>query len=370
MKYVDFCGERISEIGVGSSAFPSANEASTILNIAYRYGINYVDTAATYHSGETPYYIGQWMPYINRKKIYIASKVSIYQYVYHPEKFIEMIKSQCNILNTNYIDFFLVHDFEGVSDDIYSSTWESIVKNGDYQSILDALKQSGLVNHIGFSYSGSGKIFDLFLKSYDWEFCMVRNNFLDKYYRKNILNEPDTAYNHAIAYKKINPNFGVIGMECFQKSELIGLDYGEPIPSEIVAYKYASKDNNPLLIGVSSAMQLSNFIERYMIFSDSDIQYNHLINKMIDHYESNISFEDKCMYCYKCSAQCPDNYAICFLKKQFHEAKLKGKYRRLKSYVLLDNIPCNNCSNCVVDCPFGNLKDFVSRVNDFLKPIN
>ena len=371
MKYLDFCGENISQLGIGTSSFPSTEETSEILNIAHSNGINYIDTAQGYHFGNMESYIGGWIPYVNRRKLFIATKRSIYNDISDPKQIIEGVKDQCKALNTSYIDFFMVHDLEGNISDIYDRKWKPILQNGYYQEALDELKRSGLVHHIGFSYTGYTKIFNQVLDIYDWEFCMVRNNFLDNYFQKKYSGETITPYESAMNYKSSHHSFGIMGMEAFQKSELIGLSYGENIPSEFVALKYNFKDNNPCLIGASDSAQLYDFMRRYNYFEnnnpiESEDQLNYLIDKIIKYYESNVEFENRCIYCYKCRPQCIHNYNICFIKKQYNEAILKHKYSRLRGYLLYNEVLCDECDRCTVECPFGDLKSFISRAKELV----
>jgi aryl-alcohol dehydrogenase-like predicted oxidoreductase len=81
MKYRDFCGEKVSEVGLGTWQLGSADwgvigdeEAFSILQAFTDAGGNFIDTADVYGNGVSEQVIGRFLKTTD-KKIFVASKL-------------------------------------------------------------------------------------------------------------------------------------------------------------------------------------------------------------------------------------------------------------------------------------------------------
>jgi len=122
---------KITKIGFGCANFggigsdpklvgkgDTENDAHQILNIAYDFGINYFDTAATYGNGNSEEIIGSWLNKnkISRDSIVLSSKVSKKNSRFSLNKkglsyshILKQIKGTLKRLNTDYLDLFYIH---------------------------------------------------------------------------------------------------------------------------------------------------------------------------------------------------------------------------------------------------------------------
>ena len=60
-----------------------------------------------------------------------------------------------------------------------TSTWDKLVKMG----IPDWIKEksaAGAIRNIGFSYHGNTEMFKELIDVYDWDFCQIQYNYMDR----------------------------------------------------------------------------------------------------------------------------------------------------------------------------------------------
>ncbi len=82
------------------------------------------------------------------------------------------LNSQLEKLNTNHIDYYLLHALVG-------ELWDNVEMLGVID-FLDKAKSDGLIVNAGFSFHGSADDFKRIVDAYDWDFCQIQYNFLDE----------------------------------------------------------------------------------------------------------------------------------------------------------------------------------------------
>lgn len=131
----------VSVIGFGGIPIQRVDQSMAIelINKAYEYGINFIDTARGYNQSEG--LIGQALEIIGREKFYLATKSMKRDYA----GILEELEISLNQLKTTYIDLFQFHNvrtFEEL-DFILSH-------NGALKGIKEA-REKGLVKEIGIT---------------------------------------------------------------------------------------------------------------------------------------------------------------------------------------------------------------------------
>ncbi len=111
MYYKKFHEYEISALGIGSLRLPAkCNEpniidrqkAQKVLDHALECGINYIDTAYTYHNGDSERFLGEALKKYPRDSYYLASKFYV---AANPD--IECVfEEQLKRLKTDYLDFY------------------------------------------------------------------------------------------------------------------------------------------------------------------------------------------------------------------------------------------------------------------------
>ncbi|WMJ88996.1 aldo/keto reductase [Anaerocolumna sp. MB42-C2] len=158
-------GDRLSE---------SIDEAEAIKMIrhAIDQGVNYVDTAYGYHKGNSEIVVGKALQDGYRDSVKLATKSPVWL-INKPEDFDRLLQEQLTKLQTDHIDFYLLH---ALSRD----RWRNTILKHDVLKYAEAAKQAGKIGHIGFSFHDEEEVFFEIIDGYDkWEFCQIQYNYLD-----------------------------------------------------------------------------------------------------------------------------------------------------------------------------------------------
>lgn len=172
--------DALSVLGYGCMRFPTKNgrvdETKTEQQILYAIGegVNYFDTAYPYHGGRSEVILGKILNKNHmRDKVYIADKLPAFL-VNRAEQIEKYFKTQLERLDTDYIDYYLMHMLDSLQ------SWEKL-KNFGIIDFINEKKASGEIRHIGFSFHGRPEEFIKIVEDYDWEFCQIQFNYLDEY---------------------------------------------------------------------------------------------------------------------------------------------------------------------------------------------
>ena len=173
----DRYGEKLSVLGFGCMRFTKngnsidIDKAEKEIMKAYEAGVNYFDTAYIYSGSEVA--IGEIFERNHiREKIKIATKLPQYM-INNRAGLDKYFNEELSRLRTDYIDYYLMHHLTDVD------MWEKLKDVG----IIDWIEQkkaAGIIRNIGFSYHGNTDNFLKILNDYDWDFCQIQYNYLDK----------------------------------------------------------------------------------------------------------------------------------------------------------------------------------------------
>lgn len=177
MDYKNFCGDSVSALGFGCMRFPQAADghidkkrAEKMLDAAYKSGINYFDTAYPYHNGESEPFVGNYTSKLKRDSFFLATKLPVWE-VKTLEDAKQLFQKQLDRLQTNYIDFYLLH---ALSKDRF----EKMIKLGTIEYLLTEQK-AGRIRHLGFSFHDDYSVFEQIIKYRKWDFCQIQYNYMD-----------------------------------------------------------------------------------------------------------------------------------------------------------------------------------------------
>ena len=159
--------------------WPAAHE---ILKLAMESGINYYDTAYVYQGGESERCLGEGMKQFPRDSFCLATK---YNVAANPD-YREVFATQLERLQTDYIDFYLLHC-------LMDSRIDDYLNNGCIDYFLD-LKVQGKIRYLGFSSHASPATLRRFADHHQWDFAQLQINYFDWNYSTtkeeyNILDE-------------------------------------------------------------------------------------------------------------------------------------------------------------------------------------
>ncbi|MDY6796017.1 MAG: aldo/keto reductase [Actinomycetota bacterium] len=202
-------GDRLSILGFGCMRLAGRNErideksAAAQIHQAVDQGVNYLDTAFPYHLGASEPFLGRILKEGYRDKVRLATKLPPWS-VKSREGMDRILDSQLKRLNSDHIDYYLIHALEG-------ENWPKIRGQG-VLDFLDEAKREGKILNAGFSFHGDLDTFKEIVDAYDWEVCQIQYNYLD---------EKNQAGTEGLEYAA-SKDLGVIVMEPLRGGNLAG----------------------------------------------------------------------------------------------------------------------------------------------------
>lgn len=180
-------GNSLSVLGFGCMRLPrnlsqiDMKKSENILLKAIEGGVNYFDAAYLYPGSEGA--LGAILSKNNaREKVFIATKLPLGKCGSY-EDFDRLFEKQLERLQTDYIDYYLMHN---LSD---RSLWKKLCDIG-IETWIAEKKRSGQIRQIGFSFHGMQNEFLSLLDQYPWDFCQIQYNYVNENYqagRKGLL---------------------------------------------------------------------------------------------------------------------------------------------------------------------------------------
>lgn len=170
-------GETLSILGFGCMRLPMADgvidepRAVAQIRSAIDAGVTYVDTAWPYHAGESEPLLGRALRDGYREKVNVATKLPSWM-IEKREDMDHYLDAQLKRLQTDHIDYYLVHALDG-------ELWDSVAAKG-VRDFLDAAKADGRIRNAGFSFHGWLPDFKRIVDGYAWDFCQIQYNYLDQ----------------------------------------------------------------------------------------------------------------------------------------------------------------------------------------------
>ena len=227
---IDF---RPSALGFGAMRLPVLNgnqadvdvpETVRMIRYAIDHGVNYVDTAYFYHSGNSEVAIGEALQDGYRDKVKLATKFPI-RYVKTGADFDRVFDEQLQRLRTDRVDFYLLHGLNRrnwpLQRDLGVLPW------------MEQQVRLGRVAHLGFSFHDDFDIFKEIANSYDnWTFCQLHFNYMDVDYQ---------AGRRGVEYAS-NKGLGIIIMEPLRGGQLAR----KPPKPVAMAWKDAGIERSPV----------------------------------------------------------------------------------------------------------------------------
>lgn len=198
-------GDTVSILGYGCMRLPvlpgdndtedkiDQEEVNHLTDYALEHGVNYFDTAPVYCKGRSETAMGIALSRHPRNSYYLATKLSNFAPETWPrEQSIAMFERSLKNLQTDYIDYLLLHSIGGSKDPLNShELFETRFINNGMLDYLIEQKQKGVIRNLGFSYHGDVAIFDRALQMMDegkvhWDFVQIQHNYIDWNHAKDV----------------------------------------------------------------------------------------------------------------------------------------------------------------------------------------
>lgn len=411
-------GDKVSILGYGMMRLPveaggSAREnpnsdidqemVNQQVDYALAHGINYFDTSPVYCKGLSEHATGIALARHPRNSYYIATKLSNFSpSTWSREASQAMFENSLKELQTDYIDYLLLHSIGGESQELNSTE----MFNARYMDngILDWLveqKEAGRIRNLGFSYHGDVEIFDMLLRWHDegryhWDFVQIQMNYVDWHYADEInTRNTDAEYLYNELHRRGIP---VVIMEPLLGGRLASMpDYivrqmQEREPESPVArwaFRYAGTPDGILVVlsGMTYMEHLKQNLETYSPLRPITAEEDDFLMKVAEQY-----VELKTVPCTSCNycMPCPYGLNIPIIFSYYNHCVTEGKMptgsREAKEYwearkrflIGYDrNVPslrqanhCIGCKQCVSHCPQNiDIPAELHRIDDYVEQL-
>jgi predicted aldo/keto reductase-like oxidoreductase len=319
------------------------------------HGMNYIDTAWTYHLGENEPFLGEVLEGGYREKVKLATKLPSWL-IESREDMDRILNSQLERLRTDHIDYYLVHALVG-------ALWDKLEKL-EVMDFLDAAKADGRIINAGFSFHGSIGDFKRIVDSYPWTFCQVQYNFLDRENQAGI---------EGLKYAA-SKGLGVIVMEPMRGGKLTRVVPPEieetwneaPVKRTPAEWALRWVWNHPEVTVVLSGMNEEFHIQENLRIADEaysnslDEKELQLVDRVEQQYRKLMNTGcTGCRYCMPCPSGvdipvCFEIYDNFYLSGNEEEGKLM--YAAKSGGIIRGDIigyasQCIQCGQCLEKCP-------------------
>jgi predicted aldo/keto reductase-like oxidoreductase len=185
-------GVEVSALGFGCMRLPVIGgkaqdidypKATEMLHYAIDHGVNYVDTAYFYHAeqfgqaGQSEPFVGEALSGGWRDRVHLATKMPLF-HIQKTDDFERYLEEQLGRLQTDHIDFYLLHGLVG-------DTFDRVRALGVLE-FLDKARADGRIGHGAFSFHGELDDFKRIVDSYDWAFSQIQYNYMDVDYQAGL----------------------------------------------------------------------------------------------------------------------------------------------------------------------------------------
>ncbi|MBQ6487608.1 MAG: aldo/keto reductase [Solobacterium sp.] len=339
-------GDRISEIGIGSSYMYEAGmeEAVKALRRAVEGGINYFDLAAG-HGDSFPIYGEALHEYRDRifYQIHFGADYTKgdYGWSLDLETVKRSVKKMLKELRTDYIDYGFIHCQDEISD------WETYKKNGIYDYILE-LKEKGIVRHIGLS-SHTPSVINRILNEADVDMLMFSVNPAYDF-GKGQYAYGETDEREAIYRRCEKEGIGISVMKPFSGGQLLS-DSTSPFGKALTTaqcLKYIL-DKPGVLTALPGAQSVSQVEDLLSYYDKSEEELDYSVISSLEPVRNS----GRCVYCNHCKP-CPMGIDIGLVNKYYDLAQA-GDLMAVEHYRTLEKnaSDCVQCGHCDSRCPFS-----------------
>ena len=387
---------RLPQTGPGADAPIDQEMVNRQIDYALEHGINYFDTSPAYCEGLSEKATGDALKRYDRSRYFIATKLSNFApETWRREASIEMFENSLKELQTDYVDYLLLHAIGTGSG--MKEFYSRFIDNG----ILDYLveqKADGRIRNLGFSYHGDIEVFDYLLSRHDeikWDFVQIQLNYVDWKHAKEVNSRnTDAEYLYGELVKR---NIPAIIMEPLLGGRLSN------VPNHIVsrlkqrrpedsvaswAFRFAGSPEHVLTVlsGMTYMEHLQDNLRTYsplVPLADEDKEFLEETAQLMLKYPT-VPCND-CQYCMPCpyGIDIPSiliHYNKCVNEGNLPKSSQDENYRKARRAFLVGydrSVPrlrqanhCIGCNQCVHHCP-QNIKipEVLHRIDRFAEQL-
>lgn len=359
----------VSALGFGCMRLPARRfslmgadfeESKRIIRYGIDRGINYIDTAWSYHLGESEKVLGEILKDGYREKVKLVTKLPMFL-VRRTEDFDRFLNIQMERLQTDFLDIYLFHSMN-------AGAFDKLKRLGLMEKMEGAQRQ-GRIGHIGFSFHDTQPVFREIVDYYNWDMVQIQYNYMDTGIQATT-DGLEYAHSKGIAVVVMEPVKG--GTLANPPAEAVSVMEESAVKRSPVDWALQFLWNRPevatVLSGMSNMPQVvenCDSADRSGIHSLSADEED-VIYRLAEIYRSKILVPcTACEYCMPCphGVNIPQNFAI--LNNVSLEGRPLRRWMTKRKYGTLVSsedkidpgnpngsaILCTECGVCIEKCP-------------------
>ncbi|MBR5468370.1 MAG: aldo/keto reductase [Firmicutes bacterium] len=364
-------GIEISALGFGCMRFP-LKEDSTIdkekvrelIKYAVENGINYIDTALTYHNGTNEKVLGEVLKEEGlRDKIYLGTKLPVWK-AENEEHLEQIFEDQLASLQTDYLDLCFLHNMD-------YGNWET-AKRLNVLDLFDRKIKEGKIRHIGFSCHGDFNNFKEICDAYNWEFCLLQFNYMDYDYQAGIAGV-EYAAEKGLGLMIMEPLKG--GQLAKQPPESVQKIWDRANKERSaarwgLAYLYNKAEVSCVLSGMNDMDMLKENIETAEMYDIGCLSEEELAlyPEVKAEYEKLIKIPcTRCQYCIPCpmDVDIPANFEYYNMGHMYNSIESSRNFYNRPYFLTRKSTRCIGCGVCIEKCPQHlNIPEYLKMISD------
>lgn len=353
MEYREFQGGRISRLGMGTMRLPRIDgkdgapidyaRAEEVIDCAYDNGITYFDTAWPYHEGTSEEFVGKALVSRHpRGSFNIATKFHIHA---NPDyRFV--FETQLERLQTDYLDFYLVHA-------VMDNTIDDYLASGCIDYLMEQ-RAAGRIRYLGFSSHAAPSNLRRFLAAGDWEFVQIQLNYLDWKY-STAHEEYDIITGVGLPIIVMEPVRGgrLASLTLHANALLQDAHPDWSIASWAMRWVRSLPQVQTVLSGMTTVEQVLDNVATFSAGGTLSADDLAVLEHARDTFHAEISVP--CTGCRYCTEGCPAGIDIPAVLELYNKVKMGSQTSLAKIAQLEGGHPedCIGCGLCVDSCPQG-----------------
>lgn len=351
---------RVSALGFGCMRLPTVEEGGKIdreeaiklIRKGIDNGINYVDTAWTYHGGESEVVVGLALKDGYRERVTLATKCPVGSQDFTESKhFDKYLDEQLERLDVEYVDVYLFHA-------INRKVFEEKIVGMNLIELAMKAKKDRKIKHLGFSFHDTPEVLKEIIDSGYFELMLVQYNIVDQVNHEMI----NYAGENGLAVAIMGPVGG---------GRLAGTD----LPDEMKGWLSPGRKNFAdlalkfVLSNLNVSVALSGMGSDEMLEDNLSIVSRPNYNQVSDKERKSIDkiaqqFKELCdLVCTGCKycEPCPNEVSISFIFEALQRYQIFGARDQAKYlYSRIGQVPwakgkdastCAECGECLEKCP-------------------
>ena len=339
----------VSLLGMGCMRLPMNNEeidyekTIELIDLAYKSGINYFDTAYPYHMGKSETVIGNILKKYPRDSFYLADKMPIWN-CKSLDDVKKIFNEQLEKCQVEYFDFYLCHAMNIDRLEEY--------KKYDAFNFLVQMKKEGKIKNLGFSFHDAAQNILPIIKEVDWDFAQIQFNYLD-YDMQDAKKQYELLTENNISVVVMEPvRGGMLANVCDEATNLFKTARPNmTIASWALRYVASFSNIKVILSGMSNLEQLQDNINTFTNYEELNENDKVIVEKAKKAILGNNFVPcTGCKYCMPCpmGINIPRSFGV------YNNYGINKDYERFKTNLAKNEVSldaCVKCGACVSQCP-------------------